>query len=112
MATKHHRGTAGFIAIRATSVLLAFLTVWFVWGIAAHAGASTAQMLLWVSQPATAILFALFLALSAWHMAMGMNEVIEDYIHSGMKGIFMTLNWLVAVAVAGASIFAAIKLAV
>lgn len=111
MAAKHHRGTATFIAIRATSVLLVPLATWFVWGVVAHADASPAEIRVWLAEPFTATMFAVFIGVGAWHMAMGMAEVIEDYIHSGWKGVFMTLNWLLALGVAGAALFAAAKLA-
>lgn len=105
------KGTATFIAQRASAVILLPLTIWFVWGIAAHARASAAETLAWLSEPLTAILFALFIAASAFHMRIGLNEVIEDYVHSGAKGVLMTLNLLAALAVAGAGFYAAWRLA-
>lgn len=101
------KGTTGFIAMRATSVLLLPFVVWFVWAIAAHAGDSYEEMRAWVSEPTTAVLFAIFIVISALHMRLGLNEVIEDYIHSNFKGVLMTLNLLAALAVAGLGVYGA-----
>ena len=104
------KGTAGFIAVRASSVLLLPFTVWFIWSIAAHAGDSREAVIAWLSSPLTASLFGAFLALSAFHMRLGMNEVIEDYIYSGLKGVLMTINTLVCLLVAGFGVYAAYML--
>jgi succinate dehydrogenase / fumarate reductase membrane anchor subunit len=101
------KGTANFIAMRATSVLLIPFVVWFMWGVAHHAGDSYEEMRAWVAEPFTASAFAIFIAISAFHMRLGLNEVIEDYIHSNLKGVFMTLNALVAIIVAGLGFYGA-----
>lgn len=101
------KGTNNFIAMRATSVLLLPFVIWFIWSIAAHAGDSYEEMRAWVSQPITAIVFAVFIAISAFHMRLGLNEVIEDYIHSNAKGVLMTINALVAIIVAGLGFYGA-----
>ena len=105
------KGTSAFIALRASSVLLLPFVVWFLWGLVAHAGASYAELRAWLSEPVTAVLFAAFVALSAFHMRLGLNEVIEDYVHSNMKGILTTLNALVCLLVAGGAAYAAWLLA-
>jgi succinate dehydrogenase / fumarate reductase membrane anchor subunit len=111
-ARKTHRGTAAFIALRATSVPLVGLAVWFAVSFALHAGDDAESLRAFLAEPLTAFLMALLLIVSAWHMAVGMAEVIEDYVHSGLKGVWLTLNWIVALFVAGLSLVSAYILAV
>jgi succinate dehydrogenase / fumarate reductase membrane anchor subunit len=99
-----------FIAQRATAVLLLPLVAWLLWSLVAHAGADYAAARAWASEPLNAGLTAALILVAAAHMRIGLAEVIEDYIHTGLKGVFMTLNWLVALAVAGAGLFAAFQL--
>ncbi|HXI86845.1 MAG TPA: succinate dehydrogenase, hydrophobic membrane anchor protein [Parvularculaceae bacterium] len=105
------KGTSTFIAQRASAVLLLPLAIWFVWGVIAHGGADYATARAWLSERLTAGLFAAFIVLSAFHMRIGLNELIEDYVHAGLKGVFMTLNTLAALLVAGAGLWAAWRLA-
>ncbi len=105
------RATRSFIAQRASAVLLLPLIVWFIWSLVAHAGADAAAMRAWLSEPVTAFILTLFIVISAFHMRIGLAEVIEDYIHSGAKGVLMTLNWLAAIAVGAAAIYSAYVLA-
>lgn len=107
------KGTSTFIMQRATSVLLLPLTLWLVWSLVrlAASGAGYEEMRAWASSPLNAVAMAAFIVISAAHMRIGLAEVIEDYIHSGMKGLLMTLNWLAALGVAGGGLYAAYLLA-
>ncbi|MBI1365064.1 MAG: succinate dehydrogenase, hydrophobic membrane anchor protein [Alphaproteobacteria bacterium] len=105
------KGTPTFIAQRASAVLLLPLVAWLLWGLVAHAGADYEAARAWLSDRLNAGLLAALIAISAFHMRIGLNEVIEDYIHAGAKGVLMTLNTLAALAVAGAGIWAAWRLA-
>ncbi len=105
------KGTATFIAQRASAVILLPLVAWFIWGVTAHAGASAAEAQVWLSQPLTAVLFALLIAVSAFHMRIGLNEVIDDYIYSSARGVLKLLNTLAAILVAGLGFYSAYLLA-
>ena len=70
--------------------------------------AGAAQIL---SSPAVAIILLLFIVASAWHMKIGMQVVIEDYIHDEkLKLASIMANNFFSVAVALASIYAILKL--
>ncbi len=105
------KGTSSFIAMRASSVLLLPLAAWFVWSVAKHGLADYETARDWAARPRNAGLGALFIALSAFHMRIGLQEVIEDYVHDGFKGGLAALNWIAAIAVAIAGGFAAWRLA-
>lgn len=70
---------------RLTAVALVPLTVWFVASIIAHADSDYDAFIAWLSTPATTILMVLLLIGLFYHTALGLQVVIEDYIHSRMK---------------------------
>lgn len=106
-----HKGTSTFITQRASAVILLPLAVWFLWSIVSLAGADYAATRAWAGEPVNAVLVAGFIIVAAFHMRIGLGEVIEDYIHSGLKGVFDTLNLLAALAVAAGAAWAAYTLA-
>jgi succinate dehydrogenase / fumarate reductase membrane anchor subunit len=56
-------------------------------------------------------MMALFVVIGLIHMRLGMQEIIEDYIHEeGQKLALLILSIFFCVAVGDASIFALIKL--
>src|SRR5262249_5623449 len=85
-------GVAHWWAQRATALALIPLTLWFVIGVIGHAGADYAAMVAWIHQPVTAALFVLLIGAALYHAALGLQVVIEDYVHEeGQKvvGIFL-----------------------
>lgn len=105
------KGTADFIFQRASAVILLPFVVWVIYSAVALADARFEEVRHWAARPLNAIPFALFIIVSALHMRIGMAEVITDYIHSGMKGVLQSLNWLAALALAAAATVAAYALA-
>ena len=107
----HHRGTADFIALRASAVVLVPLVVWLVWSAVAHAGADYETARAWAAKPRNAILTALLIAACAFHMRIGAAEIVTDYLGAGARGIVRILNWLLCLSAAGAALWAAATLA-
>jgi succinate dehydrogenase / fumarate reductase membrane anchor subunit len=87
-----HKGTANFVAQRASAVLLLPLMVWFLAGAVAHAGASYEEMHAWLASPFNAVCLGLLIVIGAFHMRIGLNEIIDDYIGSGARGVCKLLN--------------------
>jgi succinate dehydrogenase / fumarate reductase membrane anchor subunit len=106
-----HSGTTDFWRQRLTAVAMALLIVPVIvivlmLGSSNHAGA--AQI---VSSIPIAILLVLFIVASTWHMRIGMQIVIEDYVHhEKLKLASVMANNFFCVAVALASIYAILKL--
>ena len=72
-------------AARVSAVALVPLSLWFVASIIAHTGSDYAAFILWLKSPLIVTLMILFLAVMFYHIALGLQVVIEDYIHSGLK---------------------------
>ncbi len=70
---------------RVTAIALAPLMVWFAVSIIMHSGDDYAAFVAWLRTPVVTILMALLLVALFYHTALGLQVVIEDYVHSGMK---------------------------
>lgn len=99
------KGTPSFVMQRASAVLLVPLAIWFLWSVIAHTGADQAQAREWLSSPLNGILFAALVVIGAVHMRIGMQEIIADYLGSGLRGIALALNWIVVLAVVGGTLW-------
>lgn len=61
------------------------LTIWFAASIVVHTGNDYSTFIAWLRTPISTILTVLLLTGLFHHTALGLQVVIEDYIHSGMK---------------------------
>lgn len=104
-------GADHFWQQRVTAVANIFLALWLVWLVASLAGADLAIVKAWIGNPLVAIgLLALILS-GTYHMRLGMQVIIEDYIHGeGAKVAMLMLNTFFAIAIALGSAFAILKL--
>ncbi|MEM8934863.1 MAG: succinate dehydrogenase, hydrophobic membrane anchor protein [Pseudomonadota bacterium] len=100
------KGTPTFVIQRATAVLLIPLAAWFMIGIVSNLGAEPAVAREWIENPLNAIPLAAFVIIAAWHMRIGMGEIIIDYIHSWMKDVLLFLNWIAALGLISAAVYA------
>jgi succinate dehydrogenase / fumarate reductase membrane anchor subunit len=78
-------GVEHWWAERVSAVALVPLTLWFVACIIAHTGSDHAAFIAWLRTPIASILMILLLVALFHHTALGLQVVIEDYIHSGAK---------------------------
>ena len=74
-------------------------------------GADHATVTHTLAHPLVALPLLLFLASAAIHMRIGMQVIIEDYVHGeGTKILLLMLNTFFAIAVAAAGAFSLLKL--
>jgi succinate dehydrogenase / fumarate reductase membrane anchor subunit len=105
-------GTGDFWRTRITSVALIPLAIYFIILVISLNGAGYQDVHAALSYPLNAVVLALFLLISLVHMRLGMQEIIQDYIHGdGLKVSLLMLSTFFCVIVGIASLFALLKLA-
>lgn len=105
-------GVAHWWAQRVTAVALIPLVLWFVAALVALTGADRSMVVAWLREPFPAIVTVLLLIAGLYHMSLGIQVVIEDYIHNEATKISaIVFNKLVAFAIAAAGIFAVLRIA-
>ncbi len=105
-------GTGHFWAQRLTAVALVPLTFCFVVIVFLMIGADHARAVALMGNPLVAVIMLLFIVAGFYHMVLGMQVVIEDYIHhEGVKTGSVLLVLLGSFALATACVFAVLKIA-
>jgi succinate dehydrogenase / fumarate reductase membrane anchor subunit len=78
-------GVEHWWAERVSAIALVPLTLWFVASIIAHTGSDYASFIVWLREFPTTILMILLLIALFYHTVLGLQVVIEDYVHSGLR---------------------------
>lgn len=108
-----HSGTGHFWRERITAAALAPLSLWFAYVAIGLSGTTTSAPLQFFAQPVNAILMASFVIISLYHAALGIQVVIDDYIHSpGTKIFLFLLVRLFVIATGSACIIALLRISV
>ncbi|HIF60168.1 MAG TPA: succinate dehydrogenase, hydrophobic membrane anchor protein [Rhodospirillales bacterium] len=105
-------GTSHWWAQRVTAVALVPLSIWFVFSVVNLVGVDKDGFKVWLNGPGSFVLMALFLIALFYHMQLGLQVVIEDYVHNERnKVISLVLNKLLAVFLVVSSITALMRIA-
>lgn len=107
-----HSGTHHWLMQRFTGAGSFLLTVWFVVSLLLLPNLGYQTVRQWLAQPVPATAMALFVVVNVWHARIGLQVVIEDYVHRSANRVacIVALN-LVACAGAAFSLFCVIRLA-
>jgi succinate dehydrogenase / fumarate reductase membrane anchor subunit len=104
-------GAGHFWRQRLTAVANIFLVAFLVWLLVTLAGEDHATVENALAQPHVAIPLLLLVLSGLVHMRLGMQTIIEDYVHSeGRKVLALMLNTFFALLVGITSVFAVLKL--
>lgn len=104
-------GADHFWLQRLTAIANVVFAVFLVWLLVRLAGASHNAVQDMLANPLVALALVLLVTSTAIHMRLGLQVIIEDYIHhEGCKLALLVLNTFVAIGVAAVAIFSVLKL--
>lgn len=105
-------GVAHWLDMRYTSIALVPLGIWFLFSVLTLPDLGYKAVVAWVARPFNAVLLVLFVAATLRHSALGLQVVIEDYVHGkGARFAALTLSRFAHVLVAAFAIAGVLKLA-
>jgi len=107
-----HSGTGHFWRERITAVALIPLSLWFGFAILGLVGTNEVVMVQFLAHPWNALLMAAFAVTTLYHMSLGLQVVIDDYVHTaGMKVFLLFAVRVVVIAIIATCVFALIRIA-
>ena len=107
-----HSGTGHFWHERVSSVALIPLTLWFGWAMLGLINASPVVAIGFLAHLHNALLMAGFIIVSLYHIKLGLQVIIDDYVHSpGMKIALLLLTRAFVFGTGGISLFALMRIA-
>ena len=107
-----HSGTGHFWRQRVTAVMLIPLGLWFLYAVLGLAGTNEVVILSFLSKPWNALLMAAFVVTLLYHMTLGLQDILDDYVHTAGMKVFLRIAILAAaIAVGAVSLFALLRIA-
>ncbi len=76
---------------RLTSIALVPLTLWFIAAVISLEGTTRVGMIAWLHAPVPLVLILCLVVATFWHMALGLQVVIEDYVHQELPRMALLL---------------------
>ena len=105
-------GTGHFWWQRVTAVILALLVPYIVFLLASATGHDAEGIRALVAKPWNAIIFSMFAIALFWHAKLGLQVVIEDYVHAPLlAGIAHLANIFACALLAVAGVLAVLRIA-
>lgn len=107
-----HSGAHHWLVSRYTAIGSLLLTAWFISSVLMLPNLQYKTVIEWIAKPVPATLLGLFVLINIWHGRLGIQVVIEDYVHDHANKFasIVALN-LVTFAAAGFAAFCVVRLA-
>jgi succinate dehydrogenase membrane anchor subunit len=106
-----HEGAHHWRAQRLTAVALLLLGVWFAVSLLRLPDLSYPVVHAWAAGLVTATLLALFAGAACWHSQLGVQVVIEDYVHGWLRPAALVLSGFIHLLVAALALLAIARIA-
>jgi succinate dehydrogenase / fumarate reductase membrane anchor subunit len=98
---------------RLTAISNVLLVLWFVFSAMALSGSDYGQVRVWLASPVTASLMVLLIISTFYHARLGLQVVVEDYVHhEGARIAALVAIALIVFALGVACIVAVLRVAV
>ena len=96
---------------RVTALGNILLVLWFLFSLIRLPQLDYKTVVTWLASPLSAVLMSLLVINVCWHFRLGLQVVIEDYVHGGMRVITLGLLHIWTFAMGGFALFAILKIA-
>lgn len=103
-------GIGAWTAQRISAMALVPLMLWLVASIVMLHGASYVAFVAWLRRPLSSLLMVLSLIATFHHAALGLQVIIEDYVHSALKAAAIVAVRLACFALCAAGILATLRI--
>ena len=104
-------GTEHFIAQRVSAIALVILGLWFLYSMYTLEGYAYLEVMRFIAAPLNGVLLSLLSATIAYHSYLGVQVVIEDYVHAhGLKIISLIASRFAHVFLGIASVYAVVRI--
>lgn len=104
-------GTDHWFAQRVSAVALVLLGLWFVISLAVLGTVKYGNVIAFLGKPLNGVLMALLCVTLAYHSYLGVQVVVEDYVHTkGVKIVALILSRFAHVFVAIASVYSILRI--
>ncbi|MEL7128857.1 MAG: succinate dehydrogenase, hydrophobic membrane anchor protein [Pseudomonadota bacterium] len=104
-------GTTHYIRQRVSAIALIFFVPWFLFSVIQAGKGGYEAATAWIASPLNAILLVLALGAAFYHMRLGMQTVVEDYIgKTSTRQALLILNTFVSVGLFAATALSVLKI--
>jgi succinate dehydrogenase / fumarate reductase membrane anchor subunit len=79
------KGVGHWWAVRTTAIALVPLTLWLVVSLVTLSGRDYTSFVAWLRMPISTVCMVLLLVALFYHMALGLQVIVEDYVHSAAR---------------------------
>jgi succinate dehydrogenase / fumarate reductase membrane anchor subunit len=104
------KGFGHWWAVRISAVALIPLTLWFFASVVTLGGSDYLGLVTWLKAPLPAVCMGLLLLVLFYHMALGLQVIVEDYVHSRARFPILIVVRLTCFALAATGIFAILRI--
>jgi succinate dehydrogenase / fumarate reductase membrane anchor subunit len=104
-------GTEHWLGQRVSGIALVLLGPWFAYSLTGLEGLAYGNVVMFIGQPMNAVLLMLLCVTVAYHSYLGVQVVIEDYVHGhGSKVACLIVSRFAHVIVAVASVYSVLSI--
>ena len=97
---------------RLSSVALVPLSIWFLVSLLSLPSLDYSLVSAWMAQGSSALLLILLVLVGAWHSKLGLQVIVEDYVHGvGARTLTLVAITFAHVLLGAAGVFAVLKVA-